>query len=90
MFGHCSSQGECDCKPDLPSPPPKTSPLPPWYGYQVRIDGQDVQVQDLTVEQLRNQLCVAIDFLEVIDERAQNNADLMKAWRNGFIAPDRD
>lgn len=52
-------------------------------GYQVMVNGREVQVKDLTEEQAKIQLCLAIDFMERMDSFSADLRQTMDAWRRG-------
>lgn len=56
-------------------------------GYQVMVDGKETQVKDLTEEQAKLQLCLAIDFMERMDSFSADIASTMDAWRRGQPTP---
>ncbi len=61
-----------------------------WDGYQARIAGKDTQVKDLSKEQLLDELCKAIDFLEAIDDRLHALTGVTNDWRRGHPAPESE
>lgn len=52
-----------------------------WSEYQVRINGVDKNVADLTMDELRVALCHSIDALEEIDAAANVVTERIEAWR---------
>lgn len=54
-----------------------------WSEYQVMIDGKEKTVGDLTVDELRSELCNAIDRLEAIDAATSKVTEQIESWRKG-------
>jgi len=52
-------------------------------GYQVEIDGKAVMVKDLTVEQLQQELCRSINYLEAVDVLNDSINEVVRAFRFG-------
>lgn len=49
--------------------------------YQTVIDGEVVPVQDMTIEQLREELCSMMDLIESIDGHQNSIRSLVESWR---------
>lgn len=54
-----------------------------WSEYQVKIGGVEKLVGDLTLDELRSELCNAIDALEAIDAAADEVTERIESWRRG-------
>lgn len=69
-----------------PMKPPKSATMTAHqkriHGYQVEINRQPIMVSDLTVEQLQDELCQAIDALEDLDSLVADLRERISKWRS--------
>ncbi len=59
--------------------------------YQVNIEGQDPyrSVDDLTVDELKQEVCYQMDVIEAIETEAEALVKLIQLWRSSKELPDK-
>ena len=55
--------------------------------YQVEINGKSINVADLDIDQLRQELCQAIETIELLDEQTGGANYIISEYRKGGIKP---